>query len=405
MLPFEQALRVILDHVPTLGHESVPLEQAFGRVLAEAPRAPRPVPPDDNAALDGYTYQAADTREASVDAPARLLIVDEVAAGGRGQREVGAGEAVRIMTGAPMVAGADTVIGVEDTATDGDAVLIHKALDAGANVRRAGEDLPEGSRPFESGAVIGVGVLGVLASMGLASVRVGRRPRVAILATGDEILEVGETWRAGAIYSSNSYTLRALVRQAGAEPTYLGIVGDDADETRARLEEAFSADAVITSGGVSMGRYDHVRAVAEQIGVRPLFWKIAMKPGKPFFFGLRGQTPLFGIPGNPVSTMVSFLELVSPALARMQGQAFQPRPSLAATLDAPIRKAPGRLDFVRARLELREGVPHVTAVGRQGSGVLTSLAGANALIIVPAERADLSAGETVMVRPLGWGGL
>lgn len=404
MLPFEQALSVILDHVPALGHESVPLEQALGRVLAEAPRAPRPVPPHDNSALDGYAYRAADTREASPDAPARLRIIGEVAAGGRSQREVGAGEAVRIMTGAPMVAGADTVIGVEDTATDAVAVLIHKALAAGANVRRAGEDLPEGSRPFELGDVIGVGALGVLASMGQASVRVGRRPRVAILATGDEILEVGEGWRPGAIYSSNSYTLRALVRQAGAVPTYLGIVGDDVDETRAQLEEAFSADAVITSGGVSMGRYDHVRTVAEQIGVRPLFWKIAMKPGKPFFFGLKGQTPLFGIPGNPVSTMISFLELVAPALKRMQGQPSHTPPSLAATLDAPLKKAPGRLDFVRARLELKGGVPHVTAVGRQGSGVLTSLVAANALIIVPAERSDLSAGESVLVRPLGWEG-
>lgn len=407
MISFKQAQELLRARIGTLGTELVPLIQATGRVLRESVTAPRDVPPRDNSALDGYGLRAEDLRGASPESPARLSVVGEIAAGelaGSGPRP---GEAVRIMTGAPVPPGVDAVIGVEDTRLlpsdggGGDVVLVHRALSAGAYVRRAGEDLSRGTVAFSPGQTITPSVLGVLASMGIANVRVGCRPRVAILSTGKEVIEVGSAWREGAIYSSNSYSLRALVESAGAVPVYQGIIPDELAVTKERLTAAFEADVVMTSGGVSMGVHDYVRVAAREIGVEEVFWKVAMKPGKPFYFGLRDSRPLFGLPGNPVSSMMSFEQLVRPVLRRLQGALHCERPVLQGRLTQALHAEVGRLEFVRARAVVGEdGVLQVTPLAGQGSGVLSTLAAANAFVPVAPELGSLAAGTPVGVQLL-----
>lgn len=402
MIPLDRALAMILERVPRLGSEVVPLGEAAGRVLAAEVVAPRPVPPHDNAALDGVAFRAADVRAASAEAPARLRVIAEVAAGGRAGRPVQAGEAVRIMTGAPLPEGVDSVLGIEDVLLTGGEVAIAGPVRAGANVRRAGEDLAVGDVPVVRGTRLGPAALGVLASMGLDRVDVARRPRVALLATGNELLPVGAPWREGAIYSSNTIALAAYVNDAGGVPIDRGLVGDDLAATMTALDEALEADVVITSGGVSMGEYDHVRTAAPRVGVLQVFWRVAIKPGKPFYFGQRGSTPLFALPGNPASALLVFEELVRPALLAMQGANRVVAPLIEAVLDAPYRQRPGRLGLVRCALAMRGGVAYVTPQEGQGSGILSSLATAEAVMRVPPEIAELSAGARVLVRLQGW---
>jgi molybdopterin molybdotransferase len=426
VIPFDEALAVILNDIGPLGTETIALADADGRVLRQRIAAPRPIPPHDNAALDGYAFRAADVVNTRPDAPARLEIIDEVAAGGSADATVGPNQAARIMTGAPIPEGADAVIGVEDTSpvenSDDGAetgtesgegskqfaragVDILTSVSQGANIRRAGEDLAEGEAPFALGTRITPSVLGVIASMGIADLVVSRRPLVAVLGTGDEIIEVGEPYRPDAIYSSNAFTLRAMVQRAGADLRYLGIVGDDLDETTRRLDEAFDADLVLTTGGVSMGVYDHVRAACTRLGVRERFWKIAVKPGKPLFFGVleaRGDTPIFGLPGNPSASFVVFEELVAPALLAMQGAPPEPRPALNARMTTGIGKKPGRINFLKGRIHIEAGVLHVTPLDRQGSGVLSTMARANCFIVLDADCTHVDVGDTVTVHPFNW---
>jgi len=402
MIPFDQALARILERVPRLGTEVVPLAEAAGRVLASRVAAVRPVPPVDNAALDGVAFRAADVDAASPRQPVRLRVIAEVAAGGRAQRPVQAGEAVRIMTGAPLPIGVDSVLGIEDVQLAEGEVAIPAPVRPGANLRRAGEDLGVGDVPVAPGTRLGPAAVGVLASMGLDRVEVAKRPRVALLATGNELLPVGAPWREGAIYSSNSIALAAYVSDAGGVPVDRGLVSDDLPATMRALDEALEADVVLTSGGVSMGEYDHVRVAAPRVGVEQVFWRVAMKPGKPFYFGLRGRTPLFALPGNPASALLVFEELVRPALLAMQGATRVVAPQFEAVLDVPYRQRAGRLGLVRATLTLVDGLPHVTPQVGQGSGILSSLATAEAVIRVPAEISELPAGARVLVRLLGW---
>ena len=405
MISFEQAQELLGAHVGALGSELVPLIHAQGRVLRAQVSVPRDVPATANSALDGYGLRADDLKAASPGHPARLRVVGEIAAGDAPEQSPALGEAVRIMTGAPVPPGVDVVIGVEHTRLDPldeELVLIEQRLVSGANVREAGEDLQLGHVAFEPGTTITPSVLGVLASMGIANVRVGCRPRVAILTTGKELIEVGTAWREGAVYSSNSYSLRALVEDAGGLPVYHGIVPDELAATKESLAAAFEADVVMSSGGVSMGLHDFVRVAAREIGVDEVFWKIAMKPGKPFFFGLLGERPIFGLPGNPVSSMVTFEQLVRPVLRRLQGARPSKRPVLKGRLTHDLHSEVGRLEFVRARaIADAEGGLQATPLAGQGSGVLSTLAAANALIPVAPEIGLVQAGTLVGVQLLG----
>lgn len=410
VIPFEEALETILSDMTVLGTETVALAEADERVLRQDVVAPRPIPPHDNAALDGFAMQAADLATASPKAPVTLEVVAELAAGGSADGRVGPGQAARIMTGAPIPEGADAVIGVEDTENIDDAlgsevgarVSFLASVPEGGNIRRAGEDLPEGATPFSPGIRITPTVMGVIASMGIADVVVSRRPLIAVLGTGDEIIEVGEPYRPGAVYSSNAFTLRAMIRRAGASVRYLGIVSDDLDETTRRLDEAFDADLVLTTGGVSMGVYDHIRTACGRLGVRERFWKIAVKPGKPLYFGMRGDTPIFGLPGNPTASFVMFEELVTPALLAMQGAPPLPRPALSAKLTTDVRKKTGRINFLKAKLHIEAGRLLATPLDGQGSGVLSSMARANAFIALDADCGGAKAGDTVRVHPFNW---
>ncbi len=402
MIPFDRALEIILARVPVLGDEEVPLARAAGRVLRERVQAQRPVPPHANAGLDGVAFRAADVAGASAASPVTLALVGEVAAGGRHEGTVGAGQAVRIMTGAALPAGVDAVLGVEDIVLGAGTVTLSQAVPLGANVRPAGEDLRAGDVPVPPGARLSAPALGVLASLGRDRVRVGRSPRVALLATGNELLAPGAPWREGGIYSSNSLALAAAVCDAGGVPDDRGVVDDTLADTARALDQALGADVVLTSGGVSMGTYDHVRPAALQVGVSEVFWQVAVKPGKPLFFGLRGGTPLFALPGNPASALLVFDELVRPALLAMQGATRVTVPEVTVVLDAPVRQRPGRLGLVRATLAVVDGALHATPQAVQGSGVLTSLVTAEAVLRVPADVSELPAGARVRARLVGW---
>jgi molybdenum cofactor synthesis domain-containing protein len=360
--------------------------EALGCVLAERVVAAEDVPPFVNSAVDGYAVRAGDV----AGAPVRLRVVGEVAAGASTDRVVAAGEAIRIMTGAPMPPGSDAAVMVEDTERlDGGGVLIHKAVPEGASVRGVGEDVAAGTELFPAGTVVRPAVAGVLASVNSRRVRVYRRARVGVVSTGDELIDDGSTLRPGQIRESNKTMLLPLVAEAGCEAVDLGVVGDDEAALEAILREAAaSCDAIVTSGGVSMGEYDVVKAVLSRIA--DMRWmQIAIKPAKPFAFGLLDagdrKVPVFGLPGNPVSSMVSFELFARPALRKMMGWRELDRPTVLAVADDGLRRRPdGRTQYMRVFGSFgADGRYHVTSVGPQGSHQLAATSLADALAIVP----------------------
>ena len=362
------------------------IADAVGAVLAEAVVAAENVPPFENSAVDGYAVRAADT----TDVPTRLLVVGEVAAGWSTDRRVGPGEAIRIMTGAPMPAGADASVMVEDTErVDGDSVLIHKSVSVGASVRGVGDDVHVGTELFAAGTIVRPAVAGVLASVNARRVRVFRRPRVAVLSTGDELINDGSVLRPGQIRESNKTMLLPLVADAGCEAIDLGVVRDDEAALEAVLRDAAASyDAIVTSGGVSMGEYDVVKAVLSRIA--DMRWmQIAIKPAKPFAFGLLEsagrRTPVFGLPGNPVSSMVSFELFARPALRKMMGHNSLDRTTVLAVADEGLpRRADGKTHYMRvAGSFATDGRYHVSSVGAQGSHQLAATSLADAIAIVP----------------------
>jgi molybdopterin molybdotransferase len=396
MLPVIEALDAILNDLSTLPPERVSLLDARGRVLAEEIRASRDLPPQDNSAMDGYALRHADAASGG-----GLRVVESIPAGGEGSRALGEGEAAKIMTGAPVPAGADTVVPVEDATLAGDRVETLRLPAPGANIRPAGEDVKAGQLVIPRGTWVRPAEVGMPASLGRSFVAVHQRPRVAVLATGDEIVEIDAPTDGGRIVNSNSYGVAAQVTEAGGVPVILGIGRDDPEGLLAMLERAVSADAVITTGGVSMGDYDYVRPVLEKAGVAVRFWKVAMKPGKPFVFGRAGRVPVFGLPGNPVSAMVVFEEFVRPALRAMQGHTRLYRPVLEATLlpeAGALRTRPGRMDFVRCRVERRGTDLVVVSLKSQGSGILRTLVEANALLVVPRQEDGARPGDRVRVQ-------
>jgi molybdopterin molybdotransferase len=402
MISFEEARARILEAAPAPRHERVQLLEALGRVAAEDVAAPRDHPPWDNTAVDGFAVRAADTAGAGPERPALLQVIETVPAGHMPSRTVGAGQATRIMTGAPMPDGADAVVMVEDTATQGDKVAIHAAARSQDNIRPRGEDVRTGEVVIHAGTPLRPPELGMLASFGRSQVRVTRRPRVGILSTGDELAEIDEPVTAERIVNVNSWALAAQAREAGAEPVVLGIAPDRPEAIRAAIAEGLSTDVLIISGGVSMGDYDFVKDVLSDLGGGLTFWKVRIKPARPLAFGMVGHVPAFGLPGNPVSSMVSFELFVRPFLRRAMGFQELDRPVVKAVLTERVRKMPGRRFFLRAVVSPDgAGGYRARTTGPQGSGVLTSMVLANGIMDLPeALEGPLEPGETVSVRLL-----
>jgi len=388
----DEAAREILESFAPLGEERVALLSALGRFTSGEIRARFDSPPFDNSAMDGYAVRAHQLLGASQATPVRMAVRGESRAGGELPEPLAAAAAMRIFTGAPMPAEADAVVLQEDTARAGDEVAIHEAARAGANVRTRGSDLRVGELALPAHAPIGAGEIALLASQEFASVTVHRRPRVAILSTGDELRDIGEPARAGSIVNSNGYALAAQVLEAGGEPWLLPPVPDRLDEARRALRQALSADVVVLSGGVSVGEYDVVRDALAAEGLTLDFWKVRMKPGKPLAFARSGKVPVLGLPGNPVSAFVTFELFARPGIRKMLGSASPARPRVRVRLVERLERKPGRMEFARARLLRRGESLEAELLRRQGSGAVTALAGVDALLVLPAEAETLAAG-------------
>ncbi|MGH9039650.1 MAG: molybdopterin molybdotransferase MoeA [Acidimicrobiia bacterium] len=397
MIPLDEAQAWILESVELLPAVEVPLEEALGRATATSLSAAWNVPPFANTGMDGYAVRAADTAGASPESPARLVIVGELPAGQAPTTPVAAGEAIRIMTGAPIPEGADGIIMVEETAMDGDAVLVHREVRPGDHIRPAGGDVQEGTVAFPVRTVLSPAHLGVVASLGHARVRVIRRPRVAVMSTGDELTPPGEPLGPGRITDSNRPMLTALVAQAGCEVVDLGIAVDDEAVITERLEHAVTTcDALVTSGGVSMGEYDMVKKVLDGMGVLH-WWQVAIKPAKPLAFGFVGGKPVFGLPGNPVSSHVSFELFARPALLQMMGHPYRFRPMVEAIAQNDmLRHTDGKLHLNRVRVRREEGHLFAIGTGVQASNVLSAMALANGLALIP-DGEGVAAGAKVEV--------
>jgi molybdopterin molybdotransferase len=388
-----EARALILESVTPLGTETVGLAEASGRVLAEEIRAGVLIPPADNSAMDGYAVRAAD----AVTAPVELRVGEDLPAGKRSQRKLLPGEAARIMTGAALPEGADSVVMVEDTETEGARVRLHRTVTLGQHVRRAGEDVRPGVLVAEPGAVLRAPLVGMLAALGRSVVAVRARPRVAVLATGDELVEPDRLRDDGRIASSNSYALAAALREIGAEPVYLGISPDRPDEIARRFRAALACDAVISSGGVSVGDHDWIKQVLVELGGRMRLWRVRMRPGAPLAFTCVGTTPVFGLPGNPVSTLVTFELFARPALLAMMGHTRVYRAVEPARLADDFTKPAGRAHFMRVTLERRDGPLHARATGDQSSGILLSMVRADGLAFFPEDATLTAAGALVPV--------
>jgi molybdopterin molybdotransferase len=403
-IPAAEALAQILAQTPVLGLETISLGEALGRVLGEDVRSTRVLPPADNSAMDGYAVCTADCARATESAPVSLPVAFEVPAGRTDVPTLARGSAARILTGAALPPGADSVVRQEDADRDGDRVAIRVAPELGENVRRAGEDVEHGELVLEAGARIGPAQIGMLASLGRTIVAVHQRPRVAVLSGGDELVEPDGDVADGRIVSSNSWSIAAQCRELGAEPVYLGIARDTPDDIERRLRAGLAADVIVSSAGVSVGDRDFVRGVLEKLGCRLHFWGVRIKPGFPLAFGQVGEDgrgPLvFGLPGNPVSAMMTFEQFVRPALLRMQGAQRLYRPVVRARLAEGMRKKPGRMHFVRVTLE-RDGETVIArSTGNQSSGVLKSMIRAHGILIFPAEASELAAGASASVQVL-----
>ncbi|HET9163430.1 MAG TPA: gephyrin-like molybdotransferase Glp [Solirubrobacterales bacterium] len=395
-LDLEQAISRVLAHARPLARETMPLRRALGCTLAEDVVAEHAVPPFDDSAMDGFAVRAADT----ASPPTRLHVVGESRAGHPAARDLERGEAVAISTGAMLPGGADAVVRAERASRRNGEVTIEASARAGQDIRLAGEDLAPGAIAIERGTVLGPAELGVLASLGRAEISCHQRPRVAVLTSGDELLEPGEPTRPGSIYDTNSHTIPALAERAGATVISVDRVRDDPEATRDAIEATLRADVAIVCGGVSVGEHDHVKQGFAWHDVRPVFWRLALKPGGPAWFGTRKRTLAFGLPGNPVSAMVVFQLLVRPALAGLAGVGAQRHTRTRAVLEQPCERAPRRLGALRCALALAEDGWHATPAPRQGSHVLTSMLGADALALIPPGEGKVAAGERVEVELL-----
>jgi molybdopterin molybdotransferase len=398
MVSFEEARSIILDSVQTVGTERIHLLEATGRVLAEDAAAPWDLPLWDNSAMDGYAVRTGDC----LTTPCRLRVTGFLPAGAKADGiTVEAGCAVRIMTGAPVPAGCDAVVPVEETDDGKEEVTLLEPVKKGQHFRFRAEDVAAGVVFVRSGTTIRPPEVNMLAGFGMALVPVYRRPIVAILSTGDELVELGRTPGPGEIINSNTLSLAAAVREAGCIPRIIGIARDNRESHLEKLREGLKADVLITSAGVSAGDCDLVRDILEELGARQLFWKVGIKPGGPTAFALYGTTPVFSLPGNPVSTMITFEEFVRPALLRMQGHRRVLRPLFKAVLREVLKKKPGKVQIVRLRLEKEDGRWYATSAGNQQTAILRTMVDAQAIAVLPAGSSGYSAGDEVDVHYYG----
>jgi molybdopterin molybdotransferase len=395
MMDYKDALREVLGRAKPLPADSVSLDRALGRTLARDIKAREPIPPFAKATMDGYAVRAADTYPAKGAAFVDLHVIEDLPAGRVSRRVICPGQAVRIMTGAPLPKGADAVVMVEDTEKVGDSVKVMSVVDPGENTGRAGEDVEKGELVLEKGALVGPAEAGMLAALGFATVPVARRPRVHIIATGDEIVEPGRKARPGQIRNSNGHALLALAIQVGAAAAYLGIARDRSASLVTKIRKARGSEILILSGGVSVGDYDLVKDQLKSLGVRPVFWQVRIKPGKPVFFGVRGRQLVFGLPGNPTSAMVTFHLFVRPALNRMLGRREPGARSGKAVLEQGIDLEPGRMQFLRGVLVGDGPQLRVAPYPDQKSGVLKSMVRSRVLIVVAADVPWVAKGQEV----------
>lgn len=399
MKTVEECLTQILDFLHPLGVEKVPLRESLNRVLAEDIYSSRAIPPRDNSAMDGYALRCEDLQKAAKEHPVTLRSVEEIPAGRSPEQSIGSGEASRIMTGAPIPAGADTVVKIEDVDADVQGVTFFGPAGEGDNIRRRGEDVMEGERVIARGILIGPAHMGMLAATGNALVPVFQKPLVAVIATGDELMEVDGDPSSGRIVTSNSYSLYGQILEAGGIPLPLGIARDKREDLLAHFSAAKErAHVIVSSGGVSMGDYDFVQDVFTELGARVQFDTVAQRPGKPFTYATMEKIPFFGLPGNPVSAMMSFEQYVRPALRKMTGHRAILRRSVKAVLEDTITKRSGLTYFVRGVLSWRDGKFTVMTTGDQGSGILKSMVLANSIIVLPREMTRARRGDEVVVQ-------
>jgi len=400
MISVEEALEKVLSYIKVLDGVETPILECLGQVLAKDIYSSIDIPPKDNSAMDGYAVKAQDTSGAAASSPVYLDIIGEAKAGDVSNLEVKAHKTIRIMTGAPLPKGADSVVPFEDTDETQRSeqplkqIGILKPVDKGKNVRLAGEDIGKGQLAIQKGAVLRPAQVGVLASLGMDKVKVIRRPVVAILATGDELAELGQPLSEGQIYNSNSYSSAAQVLRYGGIPRVLGIARDTEEDLDKKIREALSADMLLTTGGVSMGDYDLVKDVLAKQG-EISFWKVRMKPGKPLAFGTIKGVPHLGLPGNPVSSMITFELFARPAILKMMGKTNLIRPTVEVTMESRIKNSDGRRIFARAIVRKEGDRLYAKTTGPQGSGILTSMSMANALVIVPEDVAAVKEGDLV----------
>ncbi|MBT5959823.1 MAG: molybdopterin molybdotransferase MoeA [Nitrospina sp.] len=400
MIQVREALDKILSQIQFKGVEKIPLDQALGRVLAEDVVSRVNNPPLDNSAMDGYALIAQDIQSATPENPVKLEVVEEIAAGYTAKGTLKPGQTMRIMTGAPIPPGADAVLMQEDTQKDGNSILCLDRADVEENIRRAGEDVKIGEGVLKKGTTLSPAHIGMMAVVGRSQIAVSQRPTVSILSTGDEILELDETPQGPQIFNSNGHMLAAQIKSAGGIPLYLGIAKDTEKDLMEKFEWALKADIVVSSGGVSVGDYDLVKSSLQKMGQDMLFWKVAMKPGKPLAFGRIGKIPIFGLPGNPVSSFVSFEQFVRPSLRKVLGCSDLSHKTVQAKLTRTIHKKPGRLHFLSSIVSWTDGEYTVTPAGEQGSGILKSAANANSLLIFPLEADEIKQGQEVAVQLL-----
>ncbi len=401
MIEIGEAQRQILEDITVLGDERIHILDALGRMLAHDVKAVRDVPYRDNSSMDGYACRYEDVAGTDSTRPVRLNIVGESRAGSPFNGSVGHGEAVSIMTGAVIPREADAVIKVEDTTQDGSVVsCLNGPTSKGEFIRLQGEDVRDGETVLEKGTLLRPAEIGMLATLGHGYVHVYQRPVVAILSTGDELVDLDEAFSDGKVVCSNTYSLAAQVMEAGAVPQLLGIASDSKEDQRNKLNNGLRADVILTSGGVSVGKYDFVKTTLSEVGMKLKFWKVAMKPGKPLIFGTIGAKPVFGLPGNPASAMISFEQFVRPALLKMMGHQALFRRIVEARLAKEVIAESGRLHLVRCRLIEENGRIWALSTGTQSSGVIRSMVLAEGLMILPPSRTPYAKGTPVKVQVL-----
>jgi len=400
MISVEKALKTILVNFRPLGLEKINIMEARGRVIGEDIFSPRNIPSANNSAMDGYAVCYADTKGATKNKPLQLKIIEDIPAGKFPRKKIKAGEAARIMTGAVIPEGADAVIRQEDTLKDGKIVTIYSSVQKKENIRFAGEDVREGELIVKKRSALGPAHIGMLAALGKAFISVYQKPRVAIMSTGDELVDIKINPGPGKIVNSNSYSLAAQVLECGGIPVMLGITKDKKTDLHKKFKTALDADLIISSGGVSVGDFDFVKNVMGEIGNAMHFWQVAMRPGKPLAFGAIEGVPLFGLPGNPVSAMVSFEQFVRPSLLKMQGHRKIFRQTLKAVCAEIIEKKAGFRHFIRAVVKKEKDKYVVSTTGDQGSGILKSMVTANGLIVIGENETHVKKGMLVTVQLL-----